>query len=135
MRFVTDISAPDSANACCAPCYCEKIMYASDMTLQLSPTSQQFYNLATAIVINVCDAEGTVLEDATSYFEWRTFKIGNKKYLNARLKTYSPAMCLNSCFRLRVTINAVLIVTLIPVFTGYSELYCLDSCCDIPRGI
>lgn len=138
MRFVTDISAPDSANACGAPCYCEKIMYASDMTFQLSPDSQSFYNLdTTVILINVCNTEGTVLEDATSYFEWGTFKIGNKKYLNARLKTYSPAMCNNSCFRIKVSITPVYPGPSlnIPVYIGYSELYCLDSCCDIPRGI
>lgn len=135
MRFVTDISAPDSANACGAPCYCEKIMYASDMAFQLSPDSQQFYNLATSIVINVCDPEGNILEDATSYFDWWTASIGSRKYLTARLKTYSPAMCANSCFRISITINAVLIVTPIPVFTGYSDLYCLDSCCDLPGGI
>lgn len=138
MRFITDISAPDSANACGAPCYCEKIMYASDMTFQLSPDSQSFYNLDTTfIVIDVCNPEGTVLEDATSYFEWGTFKIGNKKYLNARLKTYSPAMCNNSCFRVKVSITPIYPPPSlnIPVYIGYSELYCLDSCCDIPRGI
>lgn len=132
MRFITDISAPDSANACGAPCYCEKIMYASDMTFQLSPNSQQFYNLGTSIAIHVCDPEGNVIEDATSYFNWWTAISGGRKYMTARLKTYSPAMCVNSCFRIRVSIIPT---TGIPVYVGYSELYCLDSCCDIPRGI
>jgi hypothetical protein len=112
------------------PCYCEQLVYANDMTFQIpiytgstSGFTVQFY---------VYSVDGlTQLETSTAYFDRYIFTYNGQKYLNARLKQFSPAMCANKCYIIRVLITA----NNITVFDGYSQQFCQNQCCDIPRGI
>lgn len=113
------------------PCYCEIIVYPSDMTLQgwFSPNSGAF-----SFQVDVMSPDGlTVYEDASDYFEIYYFvnPINGYYYFNARLKSFSPQMCVKVCYilRMRVWIGSTI------VFDKYTERYCQSSCCDLARDI
>jgi hypothetical protein len=107
-----------------APCYCEAVVYASDMVLQSRVSSQA------TITVNLYSPDGTTnLGDITSYFEsyFFTNPINKQLYFNLRLKSFAPLMCTLACYILRVHVGSV--------FDKYTERYCQSSCCDVPRGI
>lgn len=135
MVFIDNISqlqyyhlAPD------APCYCEFLAYPSDLILQASyPAASGTLDFA----VQLLSPDGiTQLETPAttqSYFQWYFFTLNGFGYTNIRLKTYSPAMCANKCWILRVTISIK--STGQVLFDKYTERYCQASCCDVPRGI
>lgn len=73
-------------------------------------------------------------EDATSYFDIYIASIPNSPthYLNAKLKSLSPAMCSHPCFIIRLIVQNAGGQY---VFDKYTERYCQSTCCDVPRGI
>lgn len=113
-----------------ATCYCENLVYPSDLTLQGSFTTGSLSSLT--LTVNVYSADGlTNYEDATSYFEYYFFTFNGVKYFNLRLKSFSPAMCLHKCWILRVTVTRIATV----LFDAFTDRYCQAGCCDVPRGI
>lgn len=114
------------------PCYCDHIVYASDLMLQGLLNEG---NGAYGIQIFVYSADGlTQYEDATTYFQYMFATASNgQDYFTLQLKTFSPAMCLHKCWILRVIVTGL--TTPITYFDKYTERYCQSSCCDIPRGI
>lgn len=114
------------------PCYCEAIAYPTDMFMQ-----GHIYNGNGnyTLKIYVYSADGTVqYEDATAYFDYYFGKIPGlgTHFFNARLKSFSPAMCAHECYVLRAEViqsNSVV------VFNKYTERYCQNNCCDTARNI
>lgn len=113
------------------PCYCESISLASDMYL----TSVLGVGIGNyTAVIYVYSADGlTNLETATSYF---TIAFGldpfNQRYFTARLNTFSPAMCAQKCFILRLVITVDGAGT---AFDKYTEVYCQTTCCQTATSV
>ena len=114
------------------PCYCEAITYPQDMYLQgQMPAGNNNYT----INIYVYSANGlTQYEDATTYFDTYFFKVPGiaTHYFNARLRSFSPAMCAHECYILRVVVTQNDGVTM---FNKYTERYCQNNCCDVARNI
>ncbi|RYE25468.1 MAG: hypothetical protein EOP51_04075 [Sphingobacteriales bacterium] len=109
------------------PCYCEALVKPADMMLQgmLPSVAGNGYTMH----IDVYSADGnTFYEHATTYFKYFFGSIPDgRRYFNAQLKSYSPAMCLHECFVLNVyvTNNAGG-----QVFNQWTERYCIADCCD-----
>ncbi len=115
------------------PCYCEQVVFPADMQLQ-----GQVYNGSGSysLKLYVYSADGMVqYEDATTYFDYYFAAIPGSAvhFFNARLKTFSPAMCAHACYIVRavVTMNG----SSITLFDKYTERYCQTSCCDSATGI
>lgn len=114
------------------PCYCEAIAYPTDMFLQGHIFNG---NGSYTLKIYVYSADGiTQYEDATSYFDYYFGKIPGPctHFFNARLKSFSPAMCAHECYVLRVEVVQSNGMT---VFNKYTERYCQNNCCDVARNI
>lgn len=114
-----------------APCYCEQLTYAADLTLQAPVTAN--FTSGYSLTVNVLSADGlTLLEDATAYFEWYVAQnpVTGGKFLNVRLKAFSPAMCSEKCW-----IIQIILTNGGYGLNRYTDRYCLSSCCDIPRNI
>ncbi len=114
------------------PCYCEAIAYPTDMFLQ-----GHIYNGngSYTLKIYVYSADGiTQYEDATAYFDYYFGKIPGPgtHFFNARLKSFSPAMCAHECYVLRAE---VVQSSGVVVFNKYTERYCQNNCCDTARNI
>lgn len=117
-----------------APCYCEFLAYPSDLMLQgaISQPYSAFYS----VVIYVYSADGlTQLEDASSFFGlyWAQNPVTQQTVFNLRLNTFTPAMCANACWILRVVITNT--ANNLVLWDKYTERFCQTDCCDIPRGI
>lgn len=128
-----------------AECYCDLMVDPSDLILQAlieySPSGEY------TLLVEVMQPDGTiVLEDATSYFEWYVFQAPNGNYyMNMRAMRFSPAMCANSCFILRVTIKrkenyssgigGEVTTIYRTIFQKYTERYCIDNCCLVAKSI
>lgn len=121
-------------------CYCDLLVDPNDLILQaqvpFSPSGQYI------VLIEVLQPDGLVVfEDATQYFQWYAFQASNGNYyINMQALRFSPAMCANSCFILRVTISRVEIYNLgltinRVVFQKYTERYCVDNCCIVATSI
>lgn len=114
------------------PCYCEAITYPTDMFLQGHIyTGNSNYTLK----IYVLSADGlTQYEDATIYFDYYFGVMPNvgSHFFNARLKSFSPAMCAHECYILRAEVVQSGGVT---VFNKYTERYCQNNCCDVAKNI
>lgn len=113
------------------PCYCEIIVFPSDMILQAQfPANSGAFGL----LIEVMSVDGLIVyEDATAYFD-RYFFIHpttGDYVANLQLKSFSPQMCARVCYILRVRID----MGTTRVFDKYTERYCQSSCCDIARDI
>lgn len=113
------------------PCYCEIVVYPSDMTLQgvFNPNPGAY-----TMLVEVMSADGlTVYENATTYFEYYFFvnPITNLYSFNLRLKSFSPQMCVRACYILRVRVSN----SSGTIFDRYTERYCQSSCCDLARDI
>lgn len=113
------------------PCYCSILYYANDAILQGSFTpGTGSYTLA----IQTLSADGlTTYETSTSNFSYYFFvnPITNEHTFNARLNSFTSAMCTHACWILRVTVMNGSAV----VFDKYTERYCQSSCCDTARNI
>lgn len=126
-------------------CYCDLLVDPNDLILQapVPPSPSGEYTL----LIEVLQPDGLlVFEDATQYFQWYAFQANNGNYyVNMQALRFSPAMCANTCFILRVTIKRVERyinaeseeITTIEriVFQKYTERYCVDNCCVIATSI
>lgn len=119
-----------------APCYCEEMIYPSDMMLQGNIPAGAGTGTYT-ISIEVWSVDGnTIYEVATSYFDYYFFTnpVNKLHYFTARLKSFSPAMCAHKCFLIRVGItnagdpNNFL-------FANWTERWCISDCCDTAKGI
>jgi hypothetical protein len=113
------------------PCYCQTLVYPSDLTLQgIFPPGNRDYTF----VVKVYSADGlTEYETATSYFNYflAVNPITGQHFFSARLNGYSPAMCTHACWILRVTVFQ----GAIQLFDKYTERYCQFSCCDVVRSV
>ena len=125
-------------------CYCDLLVDPNDLILQAlvpqSPSGQY------VVLIEVLQPDGLVVfEDATQYFQWYAFQASNGNYyINMQALRFSPAMCANSCFILRVTIKRVENYVDVEgginsiqrvVFQKFTERYCVDNCCIIATSI
>lgn len=114
------------------PCYCEAMVYPFDIQLQGQiPGGNGSYTLK----VYVYSANGlTLYEDATSYFDYYFGVLPGigTHFFNARLKSFSPAMCAHECYILRAEVVQSGGVT---VFNKYTERYCQNNCCDVPKDI
>lgn len=112
------------------PCYCEELVHPNDMQLQGSIYNG---NGSYTLTMYVYSADGLVqYENATSYFEQYFAVMPNgTHFFNARLKSFSPAMCGHKCFIVRAVVTQGSTV----LFDKYTERYCQSSCCDVARGI
>lgn len=113
------------------PCYCEAVAYPFDLYLQ-----GHIYNGSGnySLKIYVYSADGlTLYEDATSYFDHYFGAVPGAGYdfFNARLKSFSPAMCAHECYILRAEVKQGGVVK----FNKYTERYCQNDCCDVPHNI
>lgn len=116
------------------PCYCELIVFPSDMYLQgLLYGGNGNYTLK----LYVYSADGVAqYEDATSYFDYYFGKMpGGQHYFNARLRAYSPAMCAHDCYIIRAQVTSDNGLTSQVIFDKYTERYCQNDCCDTARNI
>lgn len=112
------------------PCYCEELVYPNDMQLQ-----GRVYNGSGSytLALYVYSADGlTQYENATTYFDYYFAKMPNgTHFFNARLKSFTPAMCAHKCFIIRAVVSQGGKV----LFDKYTERYCQSSCCDVARGV
>lgn len=112
------------------PCYCNTLVFPSDMFLQGAfPKGSGSYTLT----LLVYSADGlTAYEDATAYFQY-FFAVGQngQHFFSARLKGYSPAMCSHACFIIRAVVSQ----GGLDLFDKYTERYCQFTCCDIVRNV
>lgn len=114
------------------PCYCENLIYPSDLLLQGYFPASIVATLG--IQVYVYSADGTTqLQEVTTYFEYYFFFVGNVVYFNLRLKSFAPIMCAQECYILRVRVYETDGIGYL--FDKYTERYCQASCCDIPRGV
>lgn len=113
-------------------CYCEALVKPADMMLQgmLPPVPGNSYTMH----IDVYSADGnTFYESATAYFKYFFGSIPDgRRYFNAQLKSYSPAMCLHECYVLNVYVTNTAGGQ---VFNQWTERYCIADCCDEVTGI
>ncbi len=117
------------------PCYCEHLVYSSDMYLQgnFNPVNGTY-----GIKLYVFSADGlTQYEDATNYFDvyFAANNTTGRHYFNARLKQFSPAMCAHECFIIKAVVTAATTYYITTVFSKYTERYCQTECCDVASGI
>lgn len=117
-------------------CYCEQLVYPSDMILQGTiPAGQGSGNYT--INIEAWSPDGlSVYETVTSYFDYyfAVNPVDGLHFFNARLKSLSASMCSHQCFLIRVTVAN----TGSPgnyVFSNWTERYCVNDCCDTAKGI
>lgn len=113
------------------PCYCDTVAYPGDMFLQ----GQVYGNGSYTLKIYVYSADGlTQYEDATAYFDYYFAVMPTTKthFFNARLRSFSPAMCAHECYILHVVAEQG---GGMAVFSKYTERYCQSNCCDVPRNI
>lgn len=114
------------------PCYCEALAYPFDMYLQghIHKGSGDY-----TLKVYVYSADGlTMYEDATAYFDYYFGKVpatGND-FFNARLKSFSPAMCAHECYILKVQVTQP---GGIYKFNKFTERYCQNNCCDVAHNI
>lgn len=114
-------------------CYCSALGHPTDMVLQgFWSASATPYTLGAAI----WSVDGnTALENIPSdYYEYYIAAEPNtgRHFFTFRLKQYSPGMCANKCFLMRIGVtngNGEI------VFAAWTQRYCIKSCCDVPRGI
>lgn len=114
-------------------CYCESLIYPDDMLLQALINNG---NGTYAVTFYVYSADGlTQYEDATAYFEYyfAVMNGSNQQFMNARLKSFSPAMCLHKCFIIRAVITQQ--SGTVTLFDKYTERWCVPNCCDTARGV
>lgn len=133
MRFVNSISELSYyTTQLNAPCYCEQLTFASDLTLQ--SVLQTNATSGFTFQVDVYSADGlTNYENGSAYFSFLPFlnPITGRKAFNMRLNAFSPAMCSYKCWilRVRVYVSGALI------FDKYTDRYCQSECCEIPRNI
>jgi hypothetical protein len=131
MIWRSDISELEANNNFCdAPCYCEHLVYPSDLMLQapVNSAATSGYTLN----IYVYDATGQVqLEDVTNKFSWYIADTPVGRKIVMRLNTFTNTMCANSCFLIRVVLRSFSST----IFNSFTDVYCVASCCDVPRGI
>jgi hypothetical protein len=113
------------------PCYCDIIVFPSDLMLQgaFGAGSGSY-----TITIELMKADGTlVYENITSYFEYHfaVNQFTQQHFFNARLKAFATSMCTHACYILHVKVMDGSAV----VFDKYTERYCQSSCCDLARDI
>jgi hypothetical protein len=116
-----------------APCYCEQLVYPGDLLLQGSFSSSAISGFTITVDVYTPDGVNVLEASATSlpYFSYYFFNYNGTRYFNLRLNGYSPAMCANPCWILRVRAH----VNGVTVFDKYTQRYCQTTCCDTPRGI
>lgn len=115
------------------PCYCETLVDPADLVLQT--TSLNAYKGTLTLSVKVYTTDGlTILEDATSYFSWYVFSANGATYANLKLNSFSPTMCSEACWILRVSLTSTALGGA-TAFDKYTERYCNVACCNTTKGI
>jgi hypothetical protein len=115
-------------------CYCENLSAPSDMLLQGSWNGITVLGGYSASV-EVWSVDGNTALEVISPSLYDIYFAKNpltgQHFFTFRLKSYSPVMCTEKCFLIRIGItgNGSL------VFAAWTERYCITNCCDVPRGI
>ena len=112
------------------PCYCEPLAIPNDMILQGSfPPVNSI--LGFAAVLQSPDGL-TTYETITSYIDIYYFELNGLYYFNARLKRFSPKMCIEKCWIIEFIVYTD---TLGTAFDKYTQRYCTASCCETAAGV
>lgn len=112
------------------PCYCENLVYSSDLMLQgILVGGAPAYT----VTLYTYTPDGlTQLENSTSSFQIYTAKDTiNRDFFNARLQQFTTVMCNNKCFIIRAVVTSGGLT----IFDKFTERYCVSNCCDIARGV
>lgn len=119
---------------CDAPCYCELLVYPSDLILQGSFGKG---TAAYSVGVAVWSVDGnTALENVdSSYYDVFTGynKFTGRDFFTLKFKAWTPVMCSNGCFLIRVGVTDLGTGQL--VFAEFTERYCMADCCDFARDI
>lgn len=114
-------------------CYCDYLVSASDMYLQGSWRQNTYPYTASVEVWSVDGNNIFEVVDPSMYeigFFIHPFTLFHA--FTFRLKSYTDAMCTQKCFLMRIGIrNAQDTI----VFAGYTERYCIASCCESVGGV
>lgn len=115
------------------PCYCDELFDPSEILLQANLGT--LGSSANDVTVELYSADGlTSISDITASFEWYLFQGNNGIwYVNIQGVNFPESMCLQKCFILRVTITSR--TAELPLFSKFTERYCLDSCCIVPSSI
>lgn len=116
------------------PCFCETLIYPSDLTLQGDFTKGSGgYTLE----VQILSPDGLTVyannATANSYFEYyfANNQYTGKHFFNLRLKSFVPVMCTKVCYIIQVIVYDGGVVK----FAKYTDRYCQSSCCDLARDI
>lgn len=113
-------------------CYQDSLSLPDDLFLQAMIAGNGNYT----VNFYLYSTDGTTqYEDATAYFEYYFAVIPNttQQFMNARLQSFSAAMCERRCYVFRVVITQQ--SGAVTVFDKYTNPIYSDSCCDVARGI
>lgn len=115
------------------PCYCEILIFPSDLMLQGAFTKGSGNYTLT---IQTYSADGlTSYETATTNYAYyfAVNPVTQQHFFNAQLKSFTSAMCQYACYILRATVTDNGSGNV--VFDKFTERYCQSSCCDLARDI
>lgn len=138
MTWITDKSKLGYYTTLPEFCYCDTVSYASDILLQGKWNSNQLgfnYNAS----VEIWSKDGNTAYEVVNpiYYDLYYGKIPDtgEYFFTLRFKSFSPAMCDNKCFLVRVGISYSNVAPVTYVFAAWTEQYCIKSCCDSPRGV
>lgn len=132
MRFVDNISDIGMRNGD-EPCYCEYLMYPNDLQLQAKIAGFVGDGLTYLFSARLYDPTGqNQIAIISDHFTRWVADTPKGRMFTARLDTFPPAMCAGTCFVLRIIITTT---TGTVVFDKFTDLYCMATCCTIPRNI
>lgn len=137
MIWVSSLDQLQINNQCDGiPCYCEALLYPSDLLLQGTiPAGQGSGNYGISIEVWTADGQ-TALEADNSNFDYYFFvnPITQEHNFNIRLKKFTSAMCQYRCFLIRVGVwNSGYPDTFL--FANWTERYCISDCCEYATGV
>lgn len=118
------------------PCYCEPVLKPSDILLQ-APLPPHFHTSDLDVQMHVFGPDGVTPlyggANAIGYFDWWIMRNSDGKYfinLRANWLIFGCILC-SFVLKLRVWNTA----TLETYFEGWTEQYCIDTCCLQPAEI
>lgn len=116
-------------------CYCDLLVYPNDLILQ-GTFNKQSGNYA--ISVEVWTPDGNTIHEVVDSIYYEYYFANNKfigrDYFVVRLKAWSPSMCANNCFVMRIGIRDVSNGNQL-IFASWTDRYCIADCCDVARDI
>src|SRR4051812_41146807 len=114
-------------------CYCENVATASDMYLQgFWGANQAPYTFS----VEVWSVDGNTIYEVIDPKYYKIYvgvdPFSGRHYLAFNLKSFSPQMCAQKCFLMKIGVKNASGVF---VFANYTERYCLASCCEYASAI